>query len=248
MSDNTFENIELYIHDELSPEERKNFEEKLRKDNTLKEQYQTYKEVHRILSKKINITEEEAALYETLERKRHQYFDQKEKVVPLKKRRKKLWLSVVSVAAAAILVFLFWNPGGQNVLSNYGQLEMTNPTVRGENQKQGMTKAAHLFNKKAYKEVLPLLDSVVQADPDNAQSLFYRGVTLLHLKREAEAQQDLKAVFEGESIYRYQAAYFMALSYLEKGDKSNCRKWLQKIPEEASISTKAKKVLDKIDT
>lgn len=246
MPDTNFENIELYLNNELSADERKEFETKLETDKQLQEQLQTYKEINNILIRRIDALENEQDLRKILSRKQAEYFTTEPKVVPINKHRNTRWL-YTAVAAAAILILLLWSPWQQNILSNYGHVKMTNPTVRGNGQNHRMTDAARLFNNGKYKDAFPLLDSAVHADPANAQHLFYRGVTLLHLKEETKAQQDLKAVFDGQSIYQYEAAYFMAISYLKKGHKDSCRIWLQKIPKDAAIYHSANKLLDKVN-
>ena len=94
-------------------------------------------------------------------------------------------------------------------------------------------------------QALRSLDSAVLANPSDARSVFYRGVTLLHLEQKAKAREDLNTIYNGESIYQYDAAYYMALSYLED-KKDSSRTWLQKIPIDAPIYPKAAIVLKKV--
>lgn len=245
MPNKNFQNIELYLNNELSPEGREQFEMELEKDDLLKEQLYTYREINDILSRRINASERKELLRARLKQKKSRYFVAEDEVASVKKTRKVRWL-YTAVAAAAVLIILLWSPWQQNILSNYGQVKMTNPTVRSNEQDRRMTEAAQLFNNEEYKEAFSLLDSAVHAEPTNAQNLFYRGVTLLHLQKDLEARKDLNVVFEGQSIYKYQAAYFLALSYLQKENIDSCRIWLQKIPEDAAIYPKAQKLLNKV--
>lgn len=243
MPDN-YEHIELYLNDEMSPEEKQDFEQRLKLDNELQDELHIYKEVNGILSRRINIPEDEQRLRDQLQEKQSQYFSSGAKVVPITSRR--TWLyAIASVAAVILIMITWWGPWQETSLNRYGQIEMTAPTVRSNEQNTALTQAANLFNNKKYKQALPLLDSIVLANPSDARSRFYRGVTLLHLDQAAKAREDLNTIYNGESIYQFDAAYYIALSYLDK-NKDSSRNWLQKIPQDAPIYPKAKKLLEKV--
>ncbi|HLR38710.1 MAG TPA: hypothetical protein VK084_11745 [Chitinophagaceae bacterium] len=243
MTDTDFENMDRYLHDDFPALEREAFEERLEKDAEFKEQFRVYSEVYHVLSEHFDRSEEEQALRGKLKQKNQHYFNE----TSPKKSPKKLWISVISVAAAAIIIFLLWAPWQQNALNQYGQIEMTNPTVRGNEQNERMIRAAQLFNAGDYQKVLPLLDSAVRIKPDNAQNLFYRGVTLLHLNKNEKALQDLQKVFNGTSVYRFEAAYFIGLAYYNSAEKDSCREWLNKIPDDAAVADKAQRLLKKLE-
>ncbi len=239
MPDTHFEHIERFLHDELTPEELQQFEKQLAEDNTLREELRIYKEINGIMSRHFNPSEEEINLKKQLEHRQAAYFSSGEP-----KSRRSMWYVIVSVAAAAAIILFIWSPWQQNILGQYGEIKMTSPIVRGNEQNQLLTRASELFNQKKFNEALPLLDSLVKLDPDNAQSRFYRGVTLLHLHQHQSARKDLQLIFHGQSVYRFDAAYFTALSYLQQNQSDSCRTWLQKIPESAAVYLKAKKVLN----
>lgn len=245
MPDTNYEHIELYLNEEMSPEERHDFQQRLKQDNVLQEQLRQYKEVNGILSRRMNLPKDEQRLREQLQEKRSQYFSQDSKIVPFTSHRKK-WYAIASVAAVALILITLWAPWQQDTLGRYGHIQMITSTVRGNEQNAGKTKAAQLFNDKKYEQALPLLDSLVQINPSDARSRFYRGVTLLHLHREAKAREELNIIYKGQSIYQYNAAYFIALSYLQKNNKDSCRYWLQRIPKDAAVYPKAEKVWKKI--
>lgn len=244
MPETNYEHIELYLNDEMSPEEKQDFEQRLKQDNKLQDELRVYKEVNGILSRRINISEDEQRLRDQLQDKQSQYFSSGAKVVPITSRRTRLY-AIASVAAVILIMITWWGPWQETSLNRYGQIEMTAPTVRSNEQSTGLTEAAHLFNDKKYKQALPLLDSAVQANPSDARSRFYRGVTLLHLDQEVKAREDLNTIYNGESIYQYDAAYYIALSYMQDNTDSS-RTWLQKIPQDAPIYPKAEKLLKKV--
>ncbi len=248
MPDTHFEHIERFLHNELSPEELQQFEKQLAEDGALREDLRIYKEINGMLSLHFNPSQEEINLKKQLQHRQAAYFSSGERMVKAMKSRRSMWYTIVSIAAAAAIILFIWSPWQQNILSQYGQIKMTSPIVRGNEQNQLLTRASELFNQKKFSEALPLLDSLAKRDPDNAQSRFYRGVTLLHLHQPQSARKDLQLIFHGQSVYRFDAAYFTALSYLQQNQSDSCRTWLQKIPESAAIYPKAKKLLSNTAT
>ena len=69
----------------------------------------------------------------------------------------------------------------------------------------------------------------------------------LHTGATDEARQDLQMVFEGGSLFKYEAAFYMALSYAQKGDKATALLWVGKIPSGAPAYDKAKELKKKIE-
>ena len=109
-----------------------------------------------------------------------------------------------------------------------------------------MHQAAHQFNKGNFGNTIDLLDQVLAKDSLHTAARFYRGVSLMETGRQQEARKDLGIVYAGTSAYRYDAAFYTALSYLRERDKQQCLEWLLKIPQNASISWKAKQLKEEL--
>ena len=73
--------------------------------------------------------------------------------------------------------------------------------------------------------------------------MFYRGVTYLHTTQNKKARTDLQEIFRGNSVFKYNAAYYIGISYLQDKDKAEAKKWLKKIPEDAAVYPKVKELL-----
>jgi hypothetical protein len=56
------------------------------------------------------------------------------------------------------------------------------------------------------------------------------------------ARKDLERVYNGGSLLQYEAAFYIALSYAGQKNNSTAKEWLNKIPEDAPISGKAKEL------
>jgi tetratricopeptide (TPR) repeat protein len=123
---------------------------------------------------------------------------------------------------------------------------MVGVTERGEGNDSLMEQAASYFNDGKFDKALPLLDQAFGKDSSNQTALFYRGVARLHADAVDQARQDLRRVYEGGSLFRYEAAFYIALSYA-KGDKAVARSWLEKIPAGAPGADKAAELRKKLD-
>lgn len=241
------ENIDRYVNHQLTESERIDFENQLESDSDLAERVKLYKEVEEALSRRINMSEGEQVLRKQLGDRRNEYFGEQAIVRKMATPVRKIWWrGAVSVAAAAIIILLVWQPWQQSLLTRFGQESMTLPTVRGSGESGMLTRAARLFNAKDFQAALPVFDSILLAHPDDAQPRFYRGVAYIHLHDGASARGDLQAIFHGHSVYKYKAAYFTALSFAEDGQKDSSRVWLQKIPIDAGIHADAEALLKKI--
>jgi len=56
----------------------------------------------------------------------------------------------------------------------------------------------------------------------------------------------LEDLFKGESVYKYDAAYAVAMSYLKEDKKADTKFWLEKIPDGAVQYEKAQQLLKKL--
>ena len=109
-----------------------------------------------------------------------------------------------------------------------------------------MQQAALFFNRQEFAKALPLLDRAVRADSSSQLALFYRGVAGWHTGLLESARKDLEQVYNGESLLRYEAAFYMALSYATQKNNAAAEEWLKKIPEGTPVSGRAKELEDKL--
>lgn len=258
MSTYTNEDVIRYVEGELSLEEKQKMEEDLRSDAALAESVALYRQLKVTLEQRLPADEGAAALRRTLGSMRGRYFSgggsgtsggsidtgrlsgendgSSMKVVKMKTRFPRYIAGMAAAAAILIAVVMLWP---SDYLNSYGKTQMAGVTERGEGNDTLMEKASEYFNAGAFDKALPLLDHAYKADTTNQTALFYRGVAGLHKGATEEARQDLQLVFAGGSLFKYEAAFYMALSYAQKGDKATARSWIDKIPAGAPGADKA---------
>jgi hypothetical protein len=153
------------------------------------------------------------------------------------------------MAAAAILLLAFgawWLLRPEEPL--YRQFASNAPlhlTERSNTPQQAVA-AESAFNRKDYPAALVLLQQVVAQQPDNATARLYTGITLLELKRPAEARNTLEPLARGASVLQSDARWNIALSYLLDNDLGNCRAALKQIPDGDRYKTQADALILKL--
>jgi tetratricopeptide (TPR) repeat protein len=156
-------------------------------------------------------------------------------VVPIRSFRK----YVVGFAAAAAILFAVVMLWPSDYLNTYGKTQMVGTTERGEGNDSLMEQASVYFNGGDFAKALPLLDQAFQKDSANQTALFYKGVALLHTGGLEQARQDLTKVYAGVSLFRYEAAFYMALSYAQQKNNAAAKVWLGRIPAGAPGADRA---------
>ncbi len=247
----TMDDIARYAEGLMEADEQMEFETALAADNELQQQLDLVYEANGKLQQYFSSQEGEEKLKLTLEDMRSEFFSGENpgKVVPLSapvrhKVVKMMWRKVAVVAAAAILVAVFlWQPWNNDLYTKYADIEMVSSVERGTHSDSLLTKATAAFNAKEFSSAAVYLFEVVQADPTNSFAQFYYGVSLLRSGKTEMARETLTKLTAGNSTFKYEAMFYMGLSYLKEKDEANCKKWLQQIPAGSGNYEKAKELL-----
>lgn len=250
------EDIERFLSGEMPADERAAFEKELQTDQVLREETEHYASTMESLRRTLHSSEEERSLRGKLEQRRGHYFSGEEHFPEeehfpgeAKKREPKIRVLPLmrwAAAAAVLAVVWIWSPWNNDPLREYGSITMPSPVERGADSAGGLSDAVSLFNDQEYEQALPLLQEELRGQPGDMYLLFFRGVTLLHTGKTEPARADLRKVFESKSIYRFDAAYFIGLSYLTEEDEETCRDWLEKIPPDTQTGRKAQELMEKL--
>jgi tetratricopeptide (TPR) repeat protein len=236
MATYTREDIIRYVEGELSSEEKQKMDDDLRVDASLAADVELYRQLKGTLEQRLPADDGATALQQTLKDMRGKYFGGTgATVVPIRSFRK----YVVGLAAAAAILFAVVMLWPSDYLNTYGKTQMVGTTERGEGNDSLMEQASVYFNGGDFAKALPLLDQAFQKDSANQTALFYKGVALLHTGGLDQARQDLTKVYAGISLFRYEAAFYMALSYAQQKNNAAAKEWLDRIPAGAPGADKA---------
>src|SRR3546814_401424 len=148
------EDIERYLSEEMSGDERLAFENELKSNPALREETALYASTAESLHRLLLADDNEQQLRKKLHPYRAEYFsahkkDPKIRALPLIR-----W----AAAAAIFTAIWIWSPWNTNSIREYGTITMPPLTERSADSVNGVAEAAGLFNEKEYEQALPLLN------------------------------------------------------------------------------------------
>lgn len=241
MSMYSMEDIARFAEGDMTPEEQSLFEEALQSDTELQSSLSFYRNVHSSLKMKLSNDKKDEEFKESLRRISNKHFNKDAKVITM--RRYIIWTSAI---AAMFVLFLIWAPWHKNLYQQYSGTEMLVMTERSDSSDKLILDAATAFNKKDFVTARQALKRIYDAEPNNTMAQYYYGITLLETGETQASRQVLSRIYTGVSIFKYDAAFYMALSYVKEKDNQQARKWLAKIPADAANYDKSQELLKKI--
>jgi len=230
-----------YLEGELTPEERAGFEAALQSDPALVAELAECRELMETLRQRLPQDDTKAALRRSMQELNRVHFKRGAKLVSFKR----YYTGVAAVAAIIILAVVLWPRG--DYMDRWGATQMLSSSERGDNTDTLLQQASVYFNNKQFDKALPLLEKAVAVDSSNTMALFYRGVTKLHTHAIDAGRRDLERVYGSESVFRYEAAFYVAISYAQEKNTAVAKEWLQKIPEGTAVSEKAGELRKKME-
>lgn len=231
-----------YAEGDLNEAEQAEFENRLRDDIELKQHLADYHHIHQSLKLELATDRETELLKDTLKGFNKAYFVDEPKTIAFKPYLK--WFS--GIAAVLVIGLLLWAPWNGNLYEQYAGNNRMLVAERGVEQESDLDKAAALYNEKKFADAQPILASLSLKDPSNAMISYYYAQTLIETANLNKARAVLQNVYKGESAFKYDAAYAIAMSYLKVNEKAECKLWLQKIPEGTTNYQKAKDLIGKL--
>jgi tetratricopeptide (TPR) repeat protein len=236
------EQAALYVMQALPEAEKQSFEAQLKEHAAVQEIVQLGREATEWLYRALTPDNTRRELTQILTDMRQRWFYGKERDM----NRMGLYVMGITVLAIIIASLLFISPWHKDVYRQFAPTEMVHEHIPNNDTSTLLHLASQHFNRGRFNRAVQLLNQVLQMDPSNTYARYYRGICLLEINQLAPARTDLQAVYESNSPYRYDAAFYMALSYLKERDKQQSVEWLLKIPEQAPIYWKAKKLIDEV--
>lgn len=238
MNDIDYELIAHYFSGQMTEEELAAFESRRQADPEFREMVATWSDVSDTLRQSLQADPKRDELVETLQSNRYM-FKEKTKVVSIRR-----FMEAAASVAVLIATIMYWSPWKKDLYQQYAIEEMISPAERGSTKDSLAQQAAEQFNQRHYKQAIVTLDKLLAQQPGDAYSRYYRGLSYLEDGQPALARPDLEAIFNGESVFKYDGAFFIALSYLKEKNTEKCKEWLLKIPASAENYDKAQELLN----
>lgn len=229
-----------YLDNELSAEEKINFEKQLSEDQELASAFETFKELNLHLENKFgNATELEAFKKNLKSISKEHFKPKKSKVVGLKP-----W-QYAAAASVAVLMGLFFFQNINPSFDDYNKPEMAAFVERGD-VNENMKLAQYAFNDKKYKAAIPYFEAVLKTIKSPEIQYFY-AVSLLENNQFQKAETNLLELKSGTSIYKNKATWYLALSKLKQEDYKSCKEILLLIPEDYEDYDQVQELMNELD-
>lgn len=226
--------FEAYLDDELSAEERQDFERQLLADPSLKKEFEEYAAMRQRYRHSLANEAADEKLRASLEDLGREFFPPSRQP----KAPRRIWLLVTGLAAACvILMMLFYRP--KDLFHQYFQPPLAAFTEKGNGEAGLLQQAERAFNAGDYARAGQYFDAVLTENPGDLQATFYRGLSHLGAGDPAAARGMLEPLALGASAFAEDAQWFLALSYLREKDYAACRSELANIPQNSRWWEKA---------
>jgi hypothetical protein len=247
MKEFDYDMINRYLDGEMNAEELNAFELQMQQDADLQSEVELLKDVNSTLQIKLHPGENETALRNALQDMNAEFFAGKAeqaRVIPLNRRK---WIAAVAAIFIVALLLTVWQPWKkEDLYKQYAAVQMPAIAERGATTDSLLKSAVINFNNKNFAEAIPVFETVLKDSAENSFVQYYYAIALLQNDNIEKARAQLTALYDGGSIFRNDAAFYMALSYLKEKNKPVCKDWLNKIPTDNATWFKAQELLKRL--
>lgn len=248
MTSYTFEDIARYASGDMEAGEIAAFEAALENDEDLQQKLALHQDVQASLKQHFTRNTELRAFQQTLQQLKGEYLTPgRPQSLATPVRRIRL-AALLTTAAAAIVAMLIWRPWqGDDLYTRYASAEMVTNIERGSSSDSLLTEATAAFNRKDYTTASRLLKQITDRYPDDSFAQFYYGISLTQQNQLSLARNVFLALYNGGSVFKFDAAFYMALTYVADKKNTEAITWLHKIPAEATTYHKAQALLKELE-
>ena len=247
MKEFDYDMITRYLDGVMNAEEMKVFEEQMQQDAELQNEVALIKDVNATLKIKLHPGENELSLRNSLQDLRGEFFSTKTeqaKIIPLGRRR---WIAAAAAVFVMALLLTVWQPWKkEDLYQQYAAIQMPGIAERGAAADSLLKQAVENFNNKKFADAIPDFEAVLRDSAENIFFQYFYAIALLQNNQTEKSRTELTALYNGVSLFKYDAAFYMALSYLKEKNKPGCNEWLNKIPADAGPYSNAQELLKKL--
>lgn len=241
MNEELYIGFENYLNNEMLPEEKLDFEQKLQDDLEFRESFNLYKETTQFLDTRFS--DEAADFQHNLKSISTAYFNEnqekKSKVIAFRP-----WQYAVAASITILLGTWFFMLNSNPEYGDYNQHEKAYFTERGA-EDANLKQAQDFFNQKEYKNATLAFGKI--EDLQNPELQYFYAIALIETNDFSKAEVLLNTIKAGNSVYKNKAAWYLALSDLKQNKISECKAMLKQIPSDAEDFDKAQKLLHDLD-
>ncbi|CAL1520414.1 hypothetical protein [Chitinophaga sp. MM2321] len=230
---------DCFLAGQMNESEKKAFGERIKAEPALNQQVKRFDLLRQLLSQKICNDNARDELMQQLFSHRNAWYTLKGSTpTPIRN-----FVILTAIIAAGLAIMLYVSPWRKNIYRQFASTEMQIPDI---DSLQVPDEAISQFNHGHFDNAVVVLNKTLQANPGNLYARYYRGVALIDLNQQQPARTDLAVVYNNSTDLRYEAAFYMALSYLKEGHKQECLDWLMKIPPGAANYLKVQKLIEEL--
>ena len=235
------EQIEKYLNNGLSLQERQVFENQLSTDDELMRDFTFYANAH-------------TASKQLADEKRKEQFDNLRKNIPSRSVRKikpMIWAS--GLAASVILALGFWwfsqtSTSNVEILADvYIQEHFENLPVKMDGDADSLQMGLRLFNEQKLNEAQKIFEEILQRKNSDSEATKYAGIVALKLQQYDKAIQYFQSLAQQTNLYANPGKFYEALTLMKQ--KTANKKEAKKILNEVIINKlegneEAKRIID----
>ncbi len=229
--------IEKKLAGELKPDEEAVFKQRLLHDTDFEQQYRQAQEAIALLQQHqdAQLKQELRTLYGDIKTKRAR-----------SRRRYYGMAAAIGFLLIAGLAFWFYRHQPQQLFQTYYEVYYAN-SFRGE-VPQAYEQGMIYYQQNDYQQAIPYLERVSQQAAADPQTVLYLGNSYLNTNETEKAiRQFTQGLSLKDAILRQHAAWYLALSYLKKGEKEPAKKQLHEIIRQQGIyQEKAEELLSEL--
>ncbi|MFC4738657.1 tol-pal system YbgF family protein [Flavobacterium ponti] len=233
--------FENYLNNEMTLEQKNAFENQLQNDEDFKKQFELYKETNSFLE--VKFSKETSDFKENLKSISENHFanstKKKSKVISLQSK----WFAI----AAMLVVFIgvwYLNQGTNPSYSDYNFHNEAHFVERSEGNPD-LKAAQDYFNAKDYQKSSESFAKIDNLTNPEVQ-LFY-AISLIETDKYSKAKILLENVSQGNSVYKEEAIWYLALSSLKQRKYDESKKYLKQITEDSEKYSSAQKLLNDLE-
>ncbi len=253
--------IDLYLLDKLLPQDRKDFEEEMLRNEELRKEVESMRHIITGFERKGEVDAIDAMQNMSEERIKSIIADVENGHKPPVKRRWLYYSATIGIAASIVLLlYIGFQPkysseelyGSFSAFVAYEYVPSRGGGGLNEDLEHLLEQAVTVYNQGNYTEALSLFESITTDEEDVSEEIkFYVALCKVQTGKEPDAIKELGYIaYSVDSEFKSDALWNLALLYLKVKDRNRCSTILQSIIDDKNnpYANDADRLLNKLNT